>query len=157
MRELWVKRVDEQDAGLKKYIESHVQTRLKTDPGPIFFSIYVPVILMAKGSFWMGSAVGFVLMVLLGGPLPVLGPLIGGLVAGLIAKGGIGNGAKAGFTAGIFGALVVIIIGVVVGTLAMGLFGFLLALGIGVILVATALYFAVLGCVGGAIGGLISK
>jgi hypothetical protein len=67
------------------------------------------------------------------------------------------NGAKAGFTAGIFGALVVIIIGFVVGTLAMGLFGFLLALGIGVILVATALYFAVLGLVGGAIGGLISK
>jgi len=116
-----------------------------------------PVFLMAKGSFWTGAVVGFILMVLLGGLLPVLGPIIGGLVAGLIAKGGMWNGAKAGFTAGIFGALVVIIIGLVVGTLAMGLFGFLLALGIGVILIATALYFAVLGLVGGAIGGLISK
>jgi hypothetical protein len=112
---------------------------------------------MAKGSFWPGAVVGFILMVLIGGALPVLGPIIGGLVAGLIAKGGMWNGAKAGFTAGIFGALVVIIIGLVVGTLAMGLFGFLLALGIGVILVATALYFAVLGLVGGSIGGLISK
>jgi hypothetical protein len=52
---------------------------------------------------------------------------------------------------------VVIITGLVVGTLAMGLFGFLRALGIGVILVATARYFAVLGFVGGTIGGLISK
>ena len=112
---------------------------------------------MAKGSFWPGAVVGFILMVLIGGALPVLGPIIGGFVAGLIAKGGMWNGAKAGFTAGIFGALVVIIFGLMIGTLALGLFGFLLALGIGVILVATALYFAVLGLVGGAIGGLISK
>jgi len=112
---------------------------------------------MAKGSFWTGAIAGFFLMVLIGGALPVLGPITGGLVAGLIAKGGIWNGAKAGFTAGIFGAIVVIIIGLVVGTLAMGLFGFLLALGIGVILIATTLYYALLGFVGGAIGGLISK
>lgn len=39
----------------------------------------------------------------------------------------------------------------------MGLFGFLLALGIGVILIATTLYYALLGFVGGVIGGLISK
>jgi hypothetical protein len=122
-----------------------------------FFHYPGQVILMAKGRFWVGAAVGFILMVLIGGALPVLGPVIGGFVAGLIAKGGLWNGAKAGFTAGILGALVVIIIGLVIGTLAMGLFGFLLVLGIGAILIATALYYAVLGLVGGAIGGLISK
>lgn len=61
-------------------------------------------------------------MILLGGALPVLGPVIGGFVSGLIAKGGLWDGAKAGFTAGIFGALVVIIIGLVIGTLTLGLF-----------------------------------
>jgi len=112
---------------------------------------------MAKGNFWLGAGIGFIIMVLLGNVLPVLGPIIGGLVAGLIAKGGLWNGAKAGFFAGLFGALVVIVIGLVVGTLALGLFGFFVALGIGVILVITALYYAILGLAGGAIGGMISK
>lgn len=112
---------------------------------------------MAKGNFWLGAGIGFIIMVLLGNVLPVLGPIIGGLVAGLIAKGGLWNGAKAGFFAGLFGAIVVIVIGLVVGTLALGLFGFFVALGVGVILVITALYYAILGLVGGAVGGLISK
>ncbi len=112
---------------------------------------------MAKGSFWLGAGIGFILMVILGNALPVLGPVVGGFVAGLIAKGGLWNGAKAGFVAGIIGALVVIIAGLVIGTLALGLFGFLAALGIGIILIALALYYAVLGCIGGAIGGLISR
>ncbi len=112
---------------------------------------------MAKGNFWLGAGIGFIIMVILGNVLPVLGPIIGGFVTGLIAKGGTWNGAKAGFVAGIFGALVAIIIGLVIGTFALGLFGFMAALGIGVILIALALYYAVLGCVGGAVGGLISK
>ena len=112
---------------------------------------------MAKGNFWLGAFVGFVLMVLLGNPLPVLGPLFGGFVAGLVARGGIVNGAKAGFIAGIFGALVVLVIGMIVGTLFAGPFGFLIALGIGGILLFTALYFAVLCLAGGALGGLIGR
>lgn len=112
---------------------------------------------MAKGSFWLGAAVGFVIMVITGSALPVLGPVIGGFVAGIIAKGGMWNGAKAGFVAGIFGAIVAIVIGLVIGTFALGLLGFLAALGIGVILIVLALYYAVLGAAGGVLGGIISK
>jgi len=112
---------------------------------------------MAKGSFWLGAVIGFIIMVIIGESLPVLGPLVGGLVAGLVARGGIVNGAKAGFVAGIFGALVVLVTGMIVGTLFAGLFGFFVALGIGGILIITALYFAVLGLAGGAVGGLIGR
>jgi hypothetical protein len=112
---------------------------------------------MAKGNFWLGAAVGFVIMVITGSALPVLGPVIGGFVAGIIAKGGFLNGAKAGFVAGIFGAIVAIAFGLVIGTFALGLLGFLAALGIGAILLVLALYYAVLGCIGGALGGLIAK
>ena len=76
---------------------------------------------------------------------------------GWLPWGGIGNGTKAGFVAGIFGALVVLVTGLIVGTLFAGLFGFLIAPGIGGILIITALYFAVIGLAGGAVGGLIGK
>jgi hypothetical protein len=112
---------------------------------------------MAKGNFWLAALAGFIIMVLLGGFLPVLGPIVGGVVAGLIAKGGMWNGAKAGFVAGIFGALVTGIIALVIGTMALGLLGFLAAMGIGLVLVILALYFAVLGLAGGAVGGLIGN
>jgi len=123
----------------------------------MFFLLHAQESCMAKGSFWLGAGIGFIIMALLSGVLPVLGPLIGGFVAGLIAKGGLWNGAKAGFAAGLFGAFVVIIIGLIAGTLLAGIFGFLVALGIGVILIVTTLYFAVLGFIGGVVGGLISK
>ncbi len=112
---------------------------------------------MAEGNFWFAALVGFIIMVLLGGVLPVLGPIIGGLVAGLIAKGGMMNGAKAGFVAGIFGALVTGMIILVIGTMALGLLGFLAAMGIGLVMVILALYFAILGLVGGAVGGMLAK
>jgi hypothetical protein len=112
---------------------------------------------MAKGSFWLGACIGFIIMVLTGSALPILGPVIGGFVAGLIAKGGLWNGAKVGFFAGLVGAIVIIVIGIFVGTLVGGLFGFLAAMGVGVIIIAMALYYAVLGFAGGAIGGFIGK
>jgi hypothetical protein len=92
---------------------------------------------MAKGNFWLGGVVGFVIMVLIGEPLPVLGPIVGG------------------FVAGIFGALMIPVAGMIAETLFAGLFGLLIALGIGAILIVTALYFAVLGLAGGALGGFI--
>jgi len=42
---------------------------------------------MAKGNFWLGAVIGFIIMGFIGEPVPVLGPLIGGLVAGLVARG----------------------------------------------------------------------
>jgi hypothetical protein len=112
---------------------------------------------MAKGNFWLGAAVGFVIMVFIRDALPVLGPVIGGFVAGLIARGGMWEGAKAGFAAGIFGALVIFVLGTVLGAVAFGIFGFLAGLGIGLYFIAMALYFGVLGAVGGAVGGMIGK
>jgi hypothetical protein len=41
--------------------------------------------------------------------------------------------------------------------MALGLLGFLAAMGIGLVLVILALYFAVLGLAGGAVGGLIGN
>jgi len=114
-----------------------------------FFRRPVPVPVMVKGNFWLGAAVGFVIMVFTCDALPVLGPILGGFIAGLIARGGIMNGIKAGFAAGILGAFVTIILGLVIGTIAFGLFGFLAALGIGVVMIVLALYFAVLGAAGG--------
>jgi hypothetical protein len=130
---------------------------LATGVNSIFISYPMQVHTMAKGNFWLAALAGFIIMVLLGGVLPILGPIIGGVVAGLIAKGGMWNGAKAGCVAGIFGALVTSIIALVIGTMALGLLGFLAALGVGLILVILALYFAILGLVGGAIGGIVGN
>ena len=41
---------------------------------------------MAKGNFWLGAAVGFVIMVFIRDALPVLGPIIGGFIAGSSRK-----------------------------------------------------------------------
>jgi hypothetical protein len=111
---------------------------------------------MAKGNFWLGVIVGFIVMIVLSF-LPVIGALLGGFVAGIIARGGWWNGAKAGFVAGIFGAIVLGIILIVGSTLFLGVVGFFGGLGVTVALIAIALYSAILGLVGGAIGGLIAK
>jgi len=111
---------------------------------------------MAKGNFWLGVIVGFIVMIVLGF-LPVIGPLLGGFVAGIIARGGWWNGAKAGFVAGIFGAIVLGIILIIGATLFLGVVGFFGGLGVTAALIAIALYSAILGLVGGAIGGLIAK
>lgn len=112
---------------------------------------------MAKGNFWLGAAVGFVIMIFIRDALPVLGPIIGGFVAGLIARDGFMNGAKAGFCSGIFGALIIFILTSIIGLLGFGLFGMVAGMGIGILFIALALYYAVLGAAGGAIGGMIAK
>jgi hypothetical protein len=110
-----------------------------------------------KGNFWLGALVGWILMLILTPLLPVLGPLIGGFVAGLIAKGGFWYGGKAGFVAGIFGVIVVVILLLIGSTLLLGVFGFLTSLGIGLVLIVAGLYFALLGFLGGVIGGSLGK
>ena len=51
---------------------------------------------MKRGSFALGVFVGFILNLLLGGVLPVIGDLIAGFVAGYPAVGA-GRGFAAGF------------------------------------------------------------
>jgi len=55
---------------------------------PTFSLQKVVVVLMAKGSFWLGAFAGFFLIVRIADALPVLGPIICGHVAGLVAKRG---------------------------------------------------------------------
>lgn len=108
----------------------------------------------AKGSFWLGVIIGFIVMVLLGS-LPVLGPIIGGFIAGLIARGGSWGGATAGFVAGLFGAIVISVILILGGSLIFGIPGFISALGVSFIIVIATLYYGLLGFVGGAIAGAV--
>ena len=103
-------------------------------------------------SFWLGVLVGFIAMIVLC-LIPILGPILAGLVAGTIA-GGVGRGAGAGFLSGIIGPLV-----------AFGLFelngGFMLSGGwlggLIIQLIMVLLTYAVLGLIGGAVGGIIRK
>lgn len=108
----------------------------------------------AKGSFWLGVIIGFIVMVLLGS-LPVLGPIIGGFIAGLITRGGSWGGATAGFVAGLFGAIVISVILILGGSLIFGIPGFISALGVSFIIVIATLYYGLLGFVGGAIAGAV--
>ena len=110
----------------------------------------------AKGSFWLGVIIGFMVMVLLGS-LPVLGPLIGGFIAGLIARGGSWGGATAGFVAGLFGAIVISVILILGGSLLFGIPGFISALGASFIIVIATFYYSLLGFVGGGIAGTVMK
>ncbi|MEI7432633.1 MAG: DUF5518 domain-containing protein [Methanomicrobiales archaeon] len=107
-----------------------------------------------EGSFWLAVAIGFVLMVVLGF-VPVVGPLVAGLVAGLIAGGGVWNGGKAGFLSGLFGAVILSVLVIAGSTFLLGIFGLVAGLGIAVTLIILALYHAVLGLIGGCIGGLL--
>ncbi len=109
-----------------------------------------------KGSFSLGVIVGFIAIVLLGS-LPVLGPVIGGFIAGLIARGGAWGGATAGFVAGLFGAIVISVVLIIGGSLIFGIPGFLMALGVSLVIVLATLYFGILGFVGGAIAGAIAR
>jgi len=109
-----------------------------------------------SGSFWLGVVVGFIVMILLNS-LPVAGPVIGGFVAGIIARGGAWGGATAGFVSGLFGAIIISFILIFGGSLLLGIPGFITALGVSLVLVTATLYFAILGFVGGAIGGALIK
>ncbi len=88
--------------------------------------------------------------------VPIINPIIGGLVAGLIAGRGAVYGSKAGVISGIAGGLIVSL-DFLLGT------GFLKSVTIPMAtLVTTTLlifvllpYFAILGLVGGAIGGMV--
>lgn len=118
---------------------------------------------MGKQNFWLGAAVGAIVIFLLS-VLPVIGPLIGGFVAGLVARGTPGNGAKTGCLAGAIGGLIMACV-LAAGYLGLaGVFnralmeilsraGFSSTLWI----LSIILYHALLGLMGGAIGAALVK
>jgi len=110
----------------------------------------------AESIFWLAVIVGFVVMLVLFF-LPVINYLVGGFVAGILARGGTWNGAKVGFMAGIIGAVIIGAVILLGGTIFLGLIGFLGGLVIAVVLLVLGLMSAILGLVGGAIGGTIAK
>ena len=116
---------------------------------------------MGKQNFLLAVIVGAIVMFLLSF-LPVVGPLIGGFVAGLIVRGGPWNGAKAGFASGIIGAVLaalVLLFGVSIlgGIFHHAMAGILIGAGIGIVLIAVGVYYALLGLVGGAVGAALVK
>ena len=116
---------------------------------------------MSRQNFWLAAVVGAIVMFLLSF-LPVLGPLIGGFVAGLVARGNLKNGAKAGLVAGIIGLVLTALVfclgaSVFIGILQSARGGVLRILAIEVLLLIAALYPALLGLVGGAVGAAIAR
>ncbi|MDD1661513.1 MAG: DUF5518 domain-containing protein [Methanomicrobiales archaeon] len=118
---------------------------------------------MVNQNFWLAAIVGAIVMFLLS-LLPVLGPLIGGFVAGLIARGHFKNGGKAGLVAGVIGGLLIAVILIAGFSSLAGLFNRALAdivvqagFDIKTSILPIALYHALLGLMGGAIGAALVK
>lgn len=86
--------------------------------------------------------------------LPVIGAGLSGLIAGGVAgyytHGGIGSGALHGLLATTIGGLLVALVLLVLGTLALGIGGFGLAVAFLLLVIASG----VPGAVGGALGGM---
>ena len=111
-----------------------------------------------------GVVIGFIVMIVFAvisidvlNFIPLLGPFVGGVLAGYIVRKDIMNAGKAGLYAAIFAAIVVSLdftlglkymqgatMSFIVGT------GFL-------VLIATVIYFALLGFIGGAIGWMVKE
>jgi len=115
-------------------------------------------------NLWTGVVIGFIVMIVFAvisigmlNFIPLLGPFVGGVLAGYIVRKDIMNAGKAGLFAAIFAAIVVSLdftlglkymqgatMSFIVGT------GFL-------VLIATVIYFAVLGFIGGSIGWMVKE
>ena len=91
------------------------------------------------------------------GWIPIIGSFFAGLVAGLIARGGPGRGALAGFLTGIIGALLIAAVLMLLGTAFLGALGFLVGLGLSIIVVLLSLFGAIIAVIGGTIGGAIRR
>jgi hypothetical protein len=112
---------------------------------------------------FLAIIVGAFLMALMA-RVPFFGPIVAGFIAGLIARGG-GRGFVAGLVSGAAVALLAAIgvtgAGVWLGALLFGpagaaAGGAIAAVIAGGILILAA-YFGILGCLGGLLGGLISR
>ena len=108
-----------------------------------------------SGSYWVSALVGLVFMILISPVFPVAGPVVGGIIGGYLGPPGAVRGALGGLLDGLIVAAIFSVIAVVGGTAFLGPGGTLIGLGIAVVLFALALYFGILGALGGAIGGAL--
>ncbi len=108
-----------------------------------------------RGSYWLSALVGIIFMLFISPFFPVAGPIVGGIVGGYLGPPGAIRGALGGLLDGLIVAAVFSVVAVVGGTAFLGPVGTLIGLGIAVLLFALALYFGILGAVGGAIGGAL--
>jgi hypothetical protein len=115
-------------------------------------------------NLWIGVVIGFIIMIVFALIsirslifIPLLGPFVGGLVAGYIVHKDIMSGGKAGLCAGILAAIVVSL------DFMLGLkylqgatMSFIVGTG-SLVLIATVIYFALLGFIGGSIGWMLKQ
>jgi hypothetical protein len=113
-------------------------------------------------NFWLGVISGLIVMFLVAivtvnllDLIPLVSPFIGGLVAGYITRKDILTGGKAGILTGVLGA-VMISLDFLIHT------GFLQRVtvafqffGVDIFVLGVIIYFAILGSIGGAIGGFL--
>jgi len=115
-------------------------------------------------NLWMGVVIGFIVMIVFAvisisvlNFIPLLGPFVGGLVAGYIVHKDIMNAGKAGMYAAIFAAIVVSL-DFTLGLKYMQGATMAFVVGTGwLVLIATVIYFALLGFIGGAIGWMVKE
>ena len=115
-------------------------------------------------NLWMAVVIGFILMIVFAvisidvlNFIPLLGPFVGGLVAGYMVKKDIMEGGKAGLYAAIFAAIVVSL-DVTYGLKYLQGATMAFVVGTGwLVLIATVIYFAMLGFIGGAIGWMVKE
>lgn len=86
---------------------------------------------------------------------PVAGPIVGGIIGGYLGPPGAVRGALGGLLDGLIVAAIFSVIAVVGGTALLGPIGTLIGLGITGLLFLLALYFGILGAIGGAVGGAL--
>lgn len=112
-------------------------------------------------TFWISVIAGVIVMLAFAvvsvnifNLIPIINPFIGGLAAGLIARRGALVGSKSGIVSGIAGGLIVFL-DYLLGT------GFLQSVTVPMATLAGSLllivlipYFAILGLIGGAVGGM---
>jgi ABC-type multidrug transport system permease subunit len=115
-------------------------------------------------NLWTGVVIGFIVMIVFAvisidvlNFIPLLGPFVGGLVAGYIVDKDIMNAGKAGMYAAIFAAIVVSL-DFTLGLKYMQGATMAFVVGTGwLVLIATVIYFALLGFIGGAIGWMVKE
>jgi ABC-type multidrug transport system permease subunit len=115
-------------------------------------------------NLWMGVVIGFIIMIVFAlisidvlNFIPLVGPFVGGLVAGYFVQKDIMNGGNAGLYAGILAAIVVSLdfmfgLKYLQGATVSFIFG----TG-SLVLIATVIYFALFGFIGGAIGWMLKQ
>jgi hypothetical protein len=113
-------------------------------------------------NFVLGVIAGLIVMFLVAiltvnilGLVPFISPFIGGLVAGYIARKDILIGGKAGVATGVLGAIVISLDFLIRTGYLQGLTRAFQFIGPDLFILGVIMYFAILGYIGGAIGGYL--